>query len=139
MKMQKGFTLIELMITVTIVAILSSVAIPAYRDYVVRGKLIEATAALSDGKIKMDSSYADTNAGIHTYANAPCPAATANFTYNCVVAQNTFTITANSKGTLIAGNPTGFNYTINETNTRTSTTAWGNSATCWVIKKGGGC
>ena len=48
MKNQKGFTLIELMIVVAIIAILAAIALPAYQDYVIRSQVSEG-AVLSDG------------------------------------------------------------------------------------------
>jgi type IV pilus assembly protein PilE len=48
MKIQKGFTLIEVMVAVVIVAILASIAIPSYREYVIRGHRRAAQAAMME-------------------------------------------------------------------------------------------
>jgi type IV pilus assembly protein PilA len=49
--MQKGFTLIELMIVVAIIGILAAVALPAYQDYTVRAKVSEVILAASAAKV----------------------------------------------------------------------------------------
>jgi len=55
---QKGFTLIELMIVVAIIGILAAVALPAYQDYTIRAKITEGIGLASALKADMSSSYA---------------------------------------------------------------------------------
>jgi type IV pilus assembly protein PilE len=137
---QDGFTLIELMVVVAIIGILVAVAFPAYQDYAIRGKLAEMKAALSDGRVKMEQSFQDSKTyvvnGVANVCPPTIPGSTESFDIACNTAANTYTITATGKA---GTNVSAFSYTINELNTRTSATPWGNSATCWVIKKGGVC
>lgn len=57
-QMQKGFTLIELMIVVAIIGILAAVALPAYQDYTAKAKAANAVASLAGQKIKVAEAYA---------------------------------------------------------------------------------
>ena len=54
---QKGFTLIELMIVVAIIGILAAVAIPAYQDYTVRAKISEVIVAGSSAKSAISEGF----------------------------------------------------------------------------------
>jgi type IV pilus assembly protein PilA len=59
MQLQKGFTLIELMIVVAIIGILAAVAIPSYQDYTARAQVTEAVGLSSGFKTGMAEYYAD--------------------------------------------------------------------------------
>lgn len=143
MKAQKGFTLVELMIVVAIIGILATVAMPAYTDYVTRGKLAEAQTELASTRVKLEQYFQDNR----TYTGA-CAAETVAplpigkyFTYACALSPSTFTVTATG---ITAQGTGGFSYTINQDNTKTTAsvpTGWSlpSPNTCWVTKKGGVC
>jgi type IV pilus assembly protein PilA len=56
-KMQKGFTLIELMIVVAIIGILAAIAIPAYQDYTIRAKITEGLNLADSAKTAVAESF----------------------------------------------------------------------------------
>ncbi|MDM0091005.1 MULTISPECIES: pilin [unclassified Variovorax] len=80
---QKGFTLIELMIVVAIIGILAAVALPAYQDYTVRSRVSEALVLASGAKITVAENAASSAASLSTgaievAATAAAATATAN-------------------------------------------------------------
>jgi type IV pilus assembly protein PilA len=59
-KIQKGFTLIELMIVIAIIGILAAIAIPAYQDYTIRSQVTEGLTLAGDLKAAVAETYAAT-------------------------------------------------------------------------------
>ena len=73
--MQKGFTLIELMIVVAIIGILAAVALPAYQDYTVRARVSEGLVVASSAKVAVAENAAN---GIAFESGWSAPTATSN-------------------------------------------------------------
>jgi len=141
MKLQKGFSLVELMVVVAIIGILTAVAIPAYSNYVRRGKIAEATTNLSSLRVSMEQYYQDNR----TYQNGaacgvamPSTPAVQYFSFACVApTATTYTITATGIGGMA-----NFAYTVNQQNAKTSTITapgWTGNAACWATKQDGSC
>ena len=132
----KGFTLIELMIVVVIAAVLASIALPIYTDYVKRGKAAEATTNLANLRVQMEQYFQDNR----TYIGGVCSPVAGTFkyfTYACT-AQTATTYTIVATG-VAAEHMDTFAFSIDQNNSKTSTFDGTVGATCWLTKKSGTC
>jgi type IV pilus assembly protein PilE len=138
----RGFTLIEVMIVVAIVAVLAAIALPNYGDYVKRGKIIEATQRLSEARVKLEQFYLDSR----TYTNGCLNVRTGHgssdaFDLACATPTDT-TYTVTITGMASAGMDQ-FVYSIDQTNAKATTSVapgWlTGTGDCWVTRKDGSC
>lgn len=138
-----GFTLIEVMITVAVIAILAAVALPNYIEYVTRSKLVEAKTNLSDMRTRLEQYFLDNRTypgSCVDYATgaAPAgqiykPASVKNFAITCAGLPGAYTVQADGLG---------FRFTVDQTNARKTPIVppgWTTSTVCWVSRKNGDC
>lgn len=131
---QKGFTLIELMIVIAIIGILASIAIPAYADYIKKGKATEATATLANLRIQMEQYFQDNR----TYVGGTCVPASGDvfFSYSCSVAATATGYTLAAAGT---GDMSAFSFSVDESNNKNSSYDGTTGSGCWLTSKTGSC
>lgn len=142
----RGFTLIEVMIVVAIVAILAAVALPSYTNYLRRGQLQEAFTYLSDYRVKMEQYYQDNRSygtgasgtacanatGAPTWANFAAPGAR-YFTFSCVLGADNQSYLLTATGS--SGRAVGYNYRYASAGNVKSTILFAGAAstrTCWA-------
>jgi type IV pilus assembly protein PilA len=117
--MQKGFTLIELMIVIAIIGILAAIAIPAYQDYTVRAKVSEGLMLAGAAKLAVAETY-DSSGSYAADNNAyglPDAASITGSNTASVSVSSAGVITINYAASGIGGSPTanGTNITISPT------------------------
>lgn len=138
----RGFTLIELMVAVAIVGILAAVAYPSYSAYVRRGKIAEATGALSVMRVNMEQWYQN-NRKYSNAGDSACGVAvpdSASFTYTCALsnANQQFVVTATG---IASAGMDGYTFTVDQDNTQQTTAYPGATVpqNCWLKRPGDTC
>ena len=133
---QPGFTLIELMITVAIIAILSGIALPAYSIYVLKAARAEAKAALLDVAAKQEQFYLD-NKGYTTnltnlgYTSNPWTTESNRYVITIESADNVaYDLKATRTGAQLKDSDCG-DFTYDSTGTKGVDDATSAASTCW--------
>ncbi|MCL4761172.1 MAG: prepilin-type N-terminal cleavage/methylation domain-containing protein [Burkholderiales bacterium] len=143
-----GFTLIELLIVIVVLGFLTAIAVPQYTEFVRRSRIVDATSAMNDFRVRMEQFYQDNR----SYANAgacgvdPASAGSTAFTMTCAGPSATgYTLDATGNA---AQGMSGFQYrlvvaaggvTRSTVGVPASWTPLPSPNTCWQVRKGGYC
>lgn len=131
-----GFTLIELMIVVAVIAILVSIVVPMYRDYVVRSNRSDAIIALTELANLQEKHYSNELAYTTTLAALGYPATTANDFYSLNITTGStvdYNLVATPLGRQFQDDPTCRRLSLNSFGQRAARDSGGNdtSQECW--------
>ena len=115
--MQKGFTLIELMIVIAIIGILAAIAIPAYQDYTIRAKVSEGISLASAAKLAVAETFDATGTipADNTAAGLPASTLISGNNVSAVAVGGSGIITISYKATGLGGTADGTNITLEPT------------------------
>jgi type IV pilus assembly protein PilE len=140
----RGFTLIELLVAIAVIGILAVIALPAYTQYLQRGRIVEATGQLSTSRVQLEQFYQDNKhygSTASACGNGIGTASGDTFNFSCKwgsgETNQSFLITATGKNSM-----TGFVFTIDQDNVRRTTGfpgAAGLPKDCWIAKAADAC
>jgi len=138
----QGFSLIELMITLAIAAIIAAVAVPGYRDHMLRAHIPEATSTLSALAMRLEQHYQDNQAYGDKNGCAVTMPTDEFFTFECAANNNgqSFLLKASGKS---GGAMSDFVFTLDQNGNAMTTqlpAAWGRApVNCWTHKQNSTC
>jgi type IV pilus assembly protein PilE len=138
-----GFTVIEILVAVTIVGVLACIAVPSYNVYLVRSRLVDAALRLADHRTRMEQYYLDRR----SYADVegqcgvapPAPSSSDVLDVGCVATATTYRVTVTGHGDSAMA---GFAYATDETGARTTLSVpagWTRATDCWTTRPDGSC
>jgi type IV pilus assembly protein PilE len=138
----RGFTLLEVMIVVAIIATLAAIALPSYATYVKRSRILDAVTRLADARSRLEDYFLDERAYVNASGGcgvAPSSSATDAFVVQCEATATTFTVTATG---IAAKGMASFAYAIDQSGAKSTVSVpsgWIRTTGCWTIRQDGSC
>ena len=137
---QAGFSLVELMVALTIAAIIAAFAVPAYRDHALRSYLPEMSSGLQLSALRLEQYYQDHRSYRNGTVCGITLTSSERFLFSCSVPTDgqSFLLTATGRDAMA-----GFAYTIDQqgqTRTISLPATWGTAPLdCWVMNRSATC